>query len=441
MNIKLYQSILENIFLRVGDLFLGTVFVKELNKWRGIQYSTEPELKKKAEGNLIKILAHAVENINYYKNLNIELSNNPYEDIKKFPIVDKERIHDNLENMLLSGKNNLIKQMTSGSSGIQGTTYVKKRERSISQALQTLFWTWSGYHIGAKSLQTGMQPNRGVIKKIKDFCFRTTYVTAFNLADEIILQKLEDFRNQKEVFFGGYASGLYSFAQVAEKNNITDIKFDAVISWGDKMFPHYRELIQRVFHTKVFDYYGCSEGIQLAGQCEHGNYHIMSPHVYIELLDNDNNPVKAGEIGNVVVTRLDAFAMPLIRYKLGDLAIKAHKDEVCQCKRNLPMLKKIIGRDTDIVKTPSGKNLIVHFFTGIIEYHDGIKQYRIIQKDLLGITIEYIENDNFNTDCLQRIKDQMFEKADEIFEVAFNKVDFIPATSSGKPQIILSEIQ
>ena len=61
----------------------------------------------------------------------------------------------------------------------------------------------------------------------------------------------------------------------------------------------------------------------IAGECREGSMHIMSPHVYIEILDDDGNRLPAGQLGKVVVTRLDAFAMPLVRYYLGDLAILA----------------------------------------------------------------------------------------------------------------------
>ena len=72
----------------------------------------------------------------------------------------------------------------------------------------------------------------------------------------------------------------------------------------------------------IAEVYGTTEGFMIAGLCENGNHHILTPHVYLELLDKDGNEVAPGELGYVVVTRLDAFSFPLIRYYLGDLAIK-----------------------------------------------------------------------------------------------------------------------
>ncbi|MBK7870844.1 MAG: hypothetical protein IPJ74_09230 [Saprospiraceae bacterium] len=201
-------------------------------------------------------------------------------------------------------------------------------------------------------------------------------------------------------------------------------------------------MIEKQFNTKVFDIYGTTEGFVIAGQCEHGRYHVLTPHVFLELLDEQGNEVAPGELGHVVVTRLDAYAMPLIRYYLGDLAIKAHTDKQCACGRKYPMLEMIIGRDTDIVRTRSGKMLIVHFFTGIFEHIPEIQQFRVVQKDLDSILIEYIPAHSFfNKGILKKTERIIHEKLQENLTIYFQQVDRIEPTPSGKPQIIQSFLE
>ena len=101
-----------------------------------------------------------------------------------------------------------------------------------------------------------------------------------------------------------------------------------------------------------------------------------------------------------------------------------------------PMLEKIIGRDTDIVHTPSGRALIVHFFTGIFEHFDEIKQFRVIQKVKTEIEIEFIPSATFKSSALERVTNKIYERAKEAFPVRFSEVSIIPSTASGKPQII-----
>ena len=160
--------------------------------------------------------------------------------------------------------------------------------------------------------------------------------------------------------------------------------------------------------------------------------------VYLVLLDDNGNEVPPGEPGKIVVTRLDNFAMPLIRYYLGDIAIAEDPGKTCSCGRSFPLLKQVIGRDTDIVMTRSEKYMVVHAFTGIFEHIPEIKQFQIIQKNLDGIEIEYIPDTGFNNKILADIKSKIDAALKEDFPIQFREVDFIAPTPSGKPQIIQS---
>ncbi|MDZ7648840.1 MAG: hypothetical protein U5K54_17625 [Cytophagales bacterium] len=150
--------------------------------------------------------------------------------------------------------------------------------------------------------------------------------------------------------------------------------------------------------------------------------------------------VSPGELGYVVVTRLDGYSMPLIRYYLGDFAIKEDPAKVCGCGRNFPMLKQIVGRDTDIVKTHSGRMLIVHFFTGILKHFSCDQTIPdSSEENLDGFILEYIpELDLFEMQILNDIQEIIESKINEEIKIEFLKVDEIKPTASGKPQIIKS---
>jgi phenylacetate-CoA ligase len=437
---KSYNAILENSILPVGDIVLGTEYISTLRKWRKIQNYSELQLKKLQKENLRNLLDHAQHNIPFYKKFTTDSGRL---ELKNLPVLTKPIIRDNIDSMLWhpDRKLKLISEKSSGSSGIQGEVFVSRKEQSVFQAIQTLTWEWAGYKPGRSLLQTGMTLKRGVVKSLKDFLFDTQYVSAFNL-DKGSVGDILKYIPRDTLFFGGYASSLWVFAETAKELNIGDIKFEGVISWGDKMFPHYRERIEKQFNTRVYDTYGTTEGFMIAGQKDLPYHYILSPHVYLELLDDKGNEVPDGEIGHVVVTRLDAFEMPLIRYYLGDLAIKLPRDKYPE-KRDLqfPLLEMIIGRDTDIVITPSGKKMIVHFFTGIFEHIPEILQFRVIQHTLDEMTIEYIPRDIFNSEILDVLKKKIHDYLQEPFPIAFVEVKSIPSTPSGKPQIILSTIK
>ena len=433
-----YNFIVERLILSAGDALLNTTFVQELHHWRRLDQLKPYTIAQIQEDRLAKLLQYASSSIPFYQNLGISPNKDYRKWLQSFPVMHKTLIKKHLPNLINGTSKSLICEKSSGSSGIQGEVYMTRKEQFAAIAAQTHLWEWAGYQLGASIFQLGMTTDRGFIKKFKDILLRTEYQQAFRINKEEASLVLNKFIN-KQAFMGGYASGLFTYACLAEEMNIRPA-FKAVISWGDKMFPHYREKIEQQFNTRVFDTYGATEGFIIAGQCEYASYHILTPNIYLELLDDKGEEVKPGELGHVVVTRLDAFAMPLIRYYLGDLAIKKAPEEKCKCGRPYPMLEKIVGRDTDIVKTRTGKHLIVHFFTGIFEHITEIRQFRVIQDSLDGIIIEYIPEKSFVDGVLNSLNAKIMEHIHEPFKVYFREVKSIPDTPSGKPQIIVSNL-
>ena len=423
----------------LGDLINGSKVIANLRKWRQISKLSELEIERLQKKNLMELLIHTTENIPYYRQYSKYKSDDPKEWIKNFPVMKKTDISVNINQLTSKPLNKLIKKQTSGSSGVQGTTYMDSGDISLNRAIQLLWWEWSGWKMGTPIIQTGMTAKRGTLKTIKDLVLRTKYYIAYGLSDRESLGILKNTKITDEHYIGGYASSLYVLAKIAKNNKLSYVSFKGAISWGDKMFPHFRTEIREAFGCEVNDTYGCSEGLMIAAQKDLDYYYIMTPHVYLELVDSQGNEVIDGEIGYVVATRLDARSMPLVRYYTGDLAIKLPRAKYPE-KRDLqfPLLEKVVGRDTDIVSTRSGKYMIVHFFTGIFQYVPEIKQFRVIQTDLDSITIEYIPSEIFNYDVLKTITEKIHQHLKEPFIINWLEVDSIPSTASGKPQLIKS---
>jgi len=141
----------------------------------------------------------------------------------------------------------------------------------------------------------------------------------------------------------------------------------------------------------------------IAAQKDLPYMYIMSTDVYIEILDDNGNEVPG----------------------IGDLAIKLPRENYPkQREYAYPLLQKVIGRDTDLIKTRSGKYMIVHSFTGIIEHYPEIKQYTVLQNDLDGIVIQYIADKNFEIKILDKIEQKIRKSLQEdSFYIHFKEVD------------------
>jgi phenylacetate-CoA ligase len=427
---------------QLSDLLFGTSIFMYYKELKGEELLSRNEILAIQNQKLMDILNHASKNVPFYESQSIILdqSKSALTQLQLFPIVNKKQINNDLNLFCVTDLNiNKVTTLFSGgSSGNPGKVYVNKEDHSKMRARILQLWGNAGYELGNPILQLGMSKSRTLLKKLKDLSMNVTYELAFKINEDLVKQVLTKKTFKKNTIFIGYASGLYSYARNAEKMNL-DVQFKCVISLGDKMFDHYRETIERVFKTKVYDTYGSNEGFVIGGQHVDGNYYLNETHVFVEIVDENYSPVKDGEIGRALVTCLDNFTMPLIRFDLGDiLAINSYSNQ-----NPLPFktIKKIIGRDVDIIKTKNGYSLIVHFFTAIFGRIIEIEQFRIVQETIERIIIEYIPGIGFDEKILAEIERKILEELpeNEIF-VYFKSVTNIPPSGSGKPQIIKSMI-
>ena len=142
--------------------------------------------------------------------------------------------------------------------------------------------------------------------------------------------------------------------------------------------------------------------MQISSQCERRSlYHIHMLDVVVECVDAEGRPVPPGKTGQLLVTRLHPGPMPLIRYRVGDLGVMSEGH--CPCGRGFIVMESILGRDTDVVVTPSGNRLIVHFFTGIFGQFPEIESFQVTQERIDAIVVRVVPSVGFSKDTAERI--------------------------------------
>ena len=384
---------------------------------------------------------YAQKYVSKYKGIKIDLNKKANEIIKSFPILTKDDLRSNPKSLQINNNQHVSRIYSSGSTGVSTWVSMNKSDLMSIQSLSIHLWELCGYKIGNPILQTGISPKRSRLKKMKDLFFGVHYVSAFTLSKDDLKKICSRLSRNNKYTLVGYPSSLNIIAEYIIENNI-NLKLMTIIGLGDKLFDHYKKNIEKAFGCKIHETYGSSEGFQIGFQADLDYMYLYTPQVYVELLDDKNNPVKEGEIGNVVVTRLDNKHMPLIRYKLGDLAIMLPKEKYpINRKFNFPLIEKVIGRNTDVVILPDNRKLIVHSFTGIFEYIPEIKQFKIIQKNRKSMTVQFIPDDNFTKEVLKNCKLKLQKIINNNnFKIFFEEVSVIEGKRSGKPQIIESYI-
>ncbi|HET9228538.1 MAG TPA: phenylacetate--CoA ligase family protein, partial [Thermoanaerobaculia bacterium] len=278
---------------------------------------------------------------------------------------------------------------------------------------------------------------RGLVKGVKDRLLRCAYVSAFDLSDAALDRALEILDRGRIEHLRGYPGSLYYLARRALETG-WNRPLRGIVTWGDTLYAHYRETLQRAFGAKVLDTYGIGEGMQVSAQCEqHGLYHLHALDVIVECVDDDLRPVPPGQTGHLLLTRLHPGPMPLIRYRVGDLGVMS--DSPCPCGRGFATMESIQGRDTDVVVTPLGNRLIVHFFTGILNHFPEIESFQVTQENREAILVRVVPTDGFSKETADRIVAALKAKGADL-EIEVEPVKEIPVAPSGKRRFVISRI-
>jgi phenylacetate-CoA ligase len=158
----------------------------------------------------------------------------------------------------------------------------------------------------------------------------------------------------------------------------------------------------------------------------------------MEIVDEDQHQIDVGK-GKVLATSLKNYAMPFLRYELGDEAIAT--DEKCTCGRGLPVIEEILGRSVSTLITPEGVPIHGWFFGWLmIEFGEAIKQYKITQVSRTNIEVLIVPGTHFTENIIQKIQVLAYAKCKD-WKIDIKIVDEIPVSKSGKRIFIESKVK
>ena len=439
-----YQRFCHKVLLPISDKALGYDVSRRFDELQQFQWKTRQEIQEYRGRRLRELVQLAADRVPFYREHfqrhgTTHRAIQSADDLPRLPVVGKGDLRERPATLMLEGYRGRTYEMkSSGSTGMQTTVYLDKACNSEVFATQLLHLSWGGFTMGAPHLQTGMSLARGPVRQLKDFIFRCSYTSAFELTDARLADAVRDIERRRIRTVMGYASSLFVFAKYLNRTG-RRLEMDSSFTWGDSLFPHYRELIESTVGCRVTDCYGLGEGLQCAAQCErHDALHEHMHGVIVEIVDHHGQPVPEGQIGRVLVTRLEAGPMPLIRYDTGDVA--SFVSGACGCGRQLCRISRIQGRATDIVTTPGGDRLIVHVFTQIFEMIPEIRQFQVRQTEPASIRILYVPADGFTTRLLERIRREIEGHCTRPPRIEFDRVDEIPLEQSNKRRFVISTV-
>ena len=421
--------------------------VKALEK---SQWLPAEELKTIQWKKLKETIDYAYQQSPYYRKLFKTLGLTP-EDIKtpddylRIPVTTKLDIRNNTDQFISSEykKESLVLAKTGGSTGVSLNLYFDEVCQEQRNAAAIRSDRWAGWNLGHKRAALwGNPPTPTTFKqKVRHHLLdRTIYLDTMALNNESMGAFVQQWRAEHPKSLFGHAHSIYMFAKYVSANNIKDLRPQAIVATSMMLLDHERVLIESVFDCKVTNRYGCEEVGLIGCECEqHNGMHLNTDHLYIEFLDDDNQPVPAGQPGKIILTDFNNKGMPLLRYQVEDIGVPS--DKACSCGRGLPIMEGLQGRVADFLKGPNGSlvagiSLVERTLTDI----KGLEQIQLVQPTLNRIEINRVKGVDYdaNTDPL------LLKELNSVFgpgvECVINDVVEIAQENNGKYRFSICKV-
>jgi phenylacetate-CoA ligase len=400
---------------------------------------------------LRQLLAHAGWRVPYYSELFRRCGFDPEtaklpDALQDIPPLTKDAIQAHLDRLIDSSANvaDLFENATGGSTGQPLKFRQDKQYQTTAVALDAFVRQSWGITPWARTAAVW-----GADREFQDLSLRERLyrwrsrqrsLNAFRMCDHDLLRFCQMVRRWQPPYLMGYASALEALARFAEKHEIHDLRFRAIRSSAETLWPAQRELIERVLGSPVCNFYGSREVNNLAAECpEHGRLHLISTWRYVEIVDHAGRRLPAGEPGLIAVTDLSNFAMPFVRYLNEDVGRMS--PDPCPCGRPSPVLEQLLGRSSDLIRTRSGEMIHGEFFTHLFYGRNDVRQFQIRQTALDQLVVHYVATGDTAHEFMHQVQGKIRERMGKDTGIDLLPCDQIPTTASGKHRFTICELK
>jgi phenylacetate-CoA ligase len=426
-----------------GALLLALQFQLEQTQWWPAEQLAAHQWEQ-----LRIVLRHAAETVPFYRErlgaAGIDPAGCDDAAFRRLPLLTRSDVQSQGEALLSSRvppeHGRVARGETSGSTG--------KPIRFYGTELSQLFWRaftlrdhlWhqrdlSGT-LAAIRIKVEDQRGRGW-GPATDSAFETGWCATLDIRTDIDRQ-LSWLREQDPDYLITHPSTLRALVLRARELGFKPGRLRQVRTFAESLPADLRQLCREIWNVKLVDMYTCEEAGYIALQCPvHEQYHVQAESLIVEILDDRGNPCKEGEPGKVVITTLHNFAMPLVRYELGDYA---EAGLACPCGRGLPVIKRIMGRARNVLMLPDGRRYFPSFPAEAWASIAPIRQLQVVQKSLTEIEVRLVIERVLTPDEEQRLTAAFQRTLGYPFTIRFAYVENIARSGGFKFEDFVSEL-
>jgi phenylacetate-CoA ligase len=404
-----------------------------------------------ASGCLTKILLHCQRSVPYYAKLMTTLTerdiiDSPAACLHTLPILTKDTIRakfDQLKSEDLA-RRTWHYNTSGGSTGIPIKLIQDKEYRSLSAAVTMLYSHLIGREEGEPvvlvwgSERDILQASVGLKAKLWRFVLNTNMINAFRMTEDRMRECLSLLNRRPPKVIIAYAQSLYELACFAERAKIVVVPQNAVITSAGTLYEFMRETITKVFQCPVYNRYGSREVGDIA--CERPGLKglwVAPWGNYVEVVDHGGASLPSGVEGDLIITCLTNFAMPLLRYQIGDRGVLAQHRLL-----GGQVLERVSGRNVDTFKLRDGTLVDGEYFTHLMYFRDWVRKFQVVQKEYDTVVFKVELNQPLEPSKTELIEIARGTRAvmGDLCHVNFEFPREIPPARSGKFRFTISEV-
>jgi phenylacetate-CoA ligase len=314
----------------------------------------------------------------------------------------------------------------------------------MREAVRLRSESWIGCSYGTRVVVFwGRHPGQGIVGRFKKaLWFRlqnVKYLCAYDLQDHHLKRHVEDIRRFRPEFIISYVTPLCDLAALIQREELFVSGLRGIVTGAEKLFEHQKKLLEQVFQCPVYNRYGCSEVMNVAGEClAREGMHLNLDTLVIEFIGRDGRPVRPGQEGEIVITDLHNYGMPFIRYRVKDYAVPGNK--LCSCGRGLPLMTDLLGRENTLIRTPDGRRVPDNILTFLFEAAEarGVQHCQLIQERLDELVVRLVPGSGYSSATGRYLCAALQKQLGPQLKLRLDLTSQIPALPSGKRSYTLS---
>ena len=393
------------------------------------------------------MIEHCAERVPFYRKAFARVGFLPehfksVEDLRHIPVLSRRDLREHFDELRAVDASRYQPETSysGGSTGEPVRFLLDRKAIALEKACINRHWLRSGYkdgepNINLRGLRVAVQPGEYWVTDGGENCL---YLSSYHLTPTTVGHYVKAINAFRPTLFNCYASNAWLLATLAEEAGLEVHAPRSIVCASETLHTYQRARIESVFKAQVWDWYGLTELVGNASQCQRNEgYHVSMEQGCLELLDENDMPVAPGETGEIVATGLHNFSMPLLRYRTGDLAEAT--DEPCSCGRGSRLIKSIRGRITEYIETESGARLTAT----ALNVHGGtwqnVIQFQYVQRSRRKVTLLVVRGERYTDADESRILREMGERFGDEIELGIEYTAEIPRTARGKMPLIVRQ--